>query len=121
IAPRFREGRYADGLQAAADAVFARVGGAGRPRRAPPAGTPWLPVLALAFVVAVIAGMGLAAERMSRRVRAGRRAYTVGPSGWYVPSAGGWPSGGWGGGGSSGGGFSGGGGSFGGGGASGDW
>jgi len=32
--PRFREGRYAAGLEAAVDEVFARIGGGAAPRRA---------------------------------------------------------------------------------------
>src|SRR5262245_54602748 len=125
IAPRFREGRYAAGLEGAVQEVYARV----TPGAAPAAGArpveSWLPIVAAGFVTLVIAGMLLAAMANNRHVsRFGprRRGYTGGSSGWYIPpiSSGSWGGGGWGGGGG-GGGFSGGGGSFGGGGASGQW
>src|SRR5262249_25441394 len=58
IAPRFREGRYADGLAGAIDAIYARVeGGPGAPKKA--AKQPW-PVVgfgALIAAIAVILGM----------------------------------------------------------------
>ena len=124
VLPRFREQRYAAGLEAAADAVFTRVPSRGAPP-APPQRTfglsPWtLGLLALFGLVGVI----LLREAMSGR---GGQAYTAGGRrGWssptvFIPPMGG---GGWGGGGregDSGGGFTSGGGSFGGGGASGEW
>jgi uncharacterized protein len=130
IAPAFREQRYAAGLAAAVDAVYARV----ETRGAPPARrdtfrvSPWtLGVLAVFGVVALL----LARESMSGRGRARRHAYTAGGRrGWDSPSVivppifGGWGGGRGGGGGGfsgGGGGFSAGGGSFGGGGASGQW
>jgi uncharacterized protein len=128
LAPRFREGRYAAGLEAAVDAVFARV----ETRGVPPAPrhafgvSPW--VLGLLVVFGII-GLMLARETMGGG-RARRSAYTTGARrrGWDSPGVvvppifGGWGGGGRGGGGwSSGGGFTPGGGGFGGGGASGDW
>jgi uncharacterized protein len=126
IGPRFREGRYAAGLESAVQEVYARVTSPGTSpaARARPLES-WLPIVAAGVVTLVIAGMLLAAFVNSRHVsRFGprRRGYTGGSNGWYVPpiSSGSWGGGGWGGGGG-GGGFSGGGGSFGGGGASGNW
>jgi uncharacterized protein len=130
IAPRFREGHYAAGLEAAVSAVFERIGSTGPapPRgdgRGQRGGSPlWL--LGLIGVFGVIA-LVLAREAFASHRFARRRAYTAGGRGWSAPvmASPWWGSrgGGWGGGGfsSGGGGFSGGGGSFGGGGASGDW
>jgi uncharacterized protein len=123
IAPRFREGRYAAGLEGAVEAVFTRIQNPAAPppagRRAPPEA--WLPVVAfsvVALVIIVMIATALFGNRHVRRFGPGRRGYTGGPGGWYVPPI----SSGWrGGGGWGGGGFSGGGGSFGGGGASGRW
>jgi len=120
VAPRFREGRLAEGIEAGLDAIGAAIAGtygrAGRPA--------WDRVLgdeqtrfslALGFVML----LGLIAVIASRRKRLRRRrGWTGGAGGWSGGSSG-WSSGG--GGGSDGGGFSGGGGSFGGGGASGSW
>jgi uncharacterized protein len=119
IAPHFREGRYAAGLEAAVRDVYARVG-PGAPR-ARPERDGWEPIVPLAFIVLVMVVMVVAATMGANRVRPGRRMYTGRNDGWYVPPiSSGWGGGGWRGGGS-GGGFSGGGGSFGGGGASGRW
>jgi uncharacterized protein len=127
IGPRFREQRYGAGLEAAVDAVYARVEtkGVGVPP-APRHGlgvSPW--TLGVLGVFGVIALM-LARDAVGGG-RARRNAYTAGGRrGWDSPSVivppmwGGWGGRG-GGGGSGGGGFSGGGGGFGGGGASGDW
>lgn len=124
LAPAFREGRHAAGLEAAATAVYARIASADvRSRgggRGPDAAT-----LAALLVFAVIAGFIVMSQLGSARRVARRNAYTAGHQGWYVPTdlyRGGWgmPGGGWsqrGGGG----GFSPGGGRFGGGGASGSW
>lgn len=123
LAPRFREGRHAAGMEAAVHEVYARVarpGAAPAARPTPPEA--WLPLVAIGVVGLVIVAMiasALLGNRRVQRFRSGRRAYTSGPDGWYVPT-GSWGSGG-GGGGGGGGGFSGGGGSFGGGGASGGW
>lgn len=135
IAPRFREGRYAQGLEAAARAVFRVAGsepGTGPPRDRRPLPSTSLPSavprttpgwLALALAVAFLAAF-LAIAAVTLRDRP--RAWTVGSRrrivrrvplpapgfGWRGSGGGGW---------STGGGFSGGGGSFGGGGASGSW
>ena len=124
VAPRFREGRYAAGLEAAVNAIFARIEtrrtGAAQAR--PHAGRQW-PVVGFGVLLAVIMLiLGMEASRSRRFID--RRGVTGGRGGWSAPVIfpGGWGRGG---GGSSGGGsgdsFSGGGGDFGGGGASGDW
>jgi uncharacterized protein len=127
IGPRFREQRYAAGLEAAVDAVYARVETKGAPA-APHPGlrvSPWtLGLLALFGVIILV----LARDAMGTGGRARRSAYTAGGRrrGWDSPTVivppmwGGWGGGRHGGGGG-GGGFSAGGGSFGGGGASGQW
>jgi uncharacterized protein len=127
IAPRFREQRYAAGIEAAVDAVYARVDTRGVPP-APGHGlrvSPWtLGVLAIFGIIALI----LVRDALSTSGRARRNGYTAGGHrrGWRSPTIivpptwGGW-SGGRGGGFGGGGGFSPGGGSFGGGGASGSW
>ncbi len=122
IAPAFRERRWAAGLEGAADAVFARIRGEGEVGRRPaaPVATAWMPWVALGLVVVVLVALALTAHGTARHLRRGRRVYTAGPNGWYLPPPPVWHSGGWGGSGG-GGGFSGGGGEFGGGGASGDW
>jgi uncharacterized protein len=132
MGPHFREQRYAQGLEEAVKAVFARVDTKAAPQaRAEPRARPGRsgPSMATIFVIAVIVMLVLHEMRGPGR-RASRNAYTAGRRGWYAPAAmfpwfgsgrsgGGW--GGGGGGGFGGGGFSGGGGSFGGGGASGSW
>ena len=131
IAPRFRERRYAAGLEDAVNAVFARVvaarGTPGHPAREgrpePPAGPigPFVGFVAILMLVAIV----LLQEMFSARRYVGRNAYTAGRRGWDIPIVMAPPwwgrGGGWGGGGFGGGGFSGGGGGFGGGGASGGW
>jgi uncharacterized protein len=122
VAPRFREQRYAAGLEAAVEAVYARIETRGvppAPRRAFGV-SPW--TLGLLAIFGVI-GFMLAREAAGGRAR--RHGYTAGGRrGWDSPSVivppilGGW-GGGRGGGDS--GGFTAGGGSFGGGGASGEW
>ena len=124
LAPRFREQRYAAGIEAATDAIYARITGepAGKPQAGRGRGGP-TPVdpASLLLMLLIFGVFGVAI--LSAMRNASRRAYTAGPSGWrsHPPifyGGGGW-SGGW----SSrgGGGFSGGGGRFGGGGASGSW
>jgi uncharacterized protein len=130
VAPRFREGKLADGIAAGLDAIQAAVAGQYRiPSSARGGGGQRglgalaLPLVAGIIAVAVIASMVQNAH--SARIR--RNGWTGGSRGWGGPMIGGGPwigGGGWsggGGGGGSGGGFSGGGGSFGGGGASGEW
>ena len=123
IGPRFREGRYADGLGAAVDAVYAKIE-AGPVAKRSSKQRSW-PIVGFGAVIAVIAIiLGMEAMRSRRFVE--RRGFTAGrgrdSSGPVIVP---WGSGGRGGGGSGGGGgdggFSGGGGGFGGGGASGDW
>lgn len=134
IAPAFRQQRYAEGVEAAVEAVYARIGSAGDPggpaggvvvRRTPGALVAFALLFGAVIVVAVLVAM------FAPKPRTGRRGYTAGRRGWYVPTGipPGWGGshtgrGGFGGGGLSGrggGGFTGGGGSFGGGGASGRW
>jgi uncharacterized protein len=131
IAPRFREGRYAAGLAAAVEAVFARVtsGRAERPEgRGKAAPVPWtlLGFGAILLVIALVLGQ----EMLSTRRHLRRNGYTAGRRrGWAPPVVFGPPFG-WsagrrprdGTGFTGGGGFGGGGGGrFGGGGASGSW
>jgi uncharacterized protein len=124
IGPRFREQRYAAGLEAAVDAVYARVERKGDPvaSRPAPRPSPWTLGLLAIFAVVVLV---LFREAMSTGGRARRRAYTAGGRrGWGSPSVivpPMWGGLGGGGRGRGGGGFSTGGGSFGGGGASGSW
>ena len=129
MGPRFREQRYAQGLEEAVKAVFARVDTRATPQaRAEPRPRPsrFSPSLSTLFVIGVIVFLILHEMRGPGR-RASRNAYTAGRRGWYAPTvmfpwfgSGRSGGGGWGRGGG-GGGFSGGGGSFGGGGASGSW
>ncbi|HEU4369862.1 MAG TPA: TPM domain-containing protein [Methylomirabilota bacterium] len=124
ITPRFREQRYAAGLEAAADAVYSSIetrGVPSAPRRAPGV-SPW--VLGLLVLFGVV-GLLLAREALSTSGRARRSAYTAGGRhGWDSPAVivpPWWGGGRRGGGGGSGVDFTPGGGSFGGGGASGEW
>ena len=128
IAPRFREGRYAEGLEAAARAIYGRVEskppaerkGTARGR---PSNSPFWGVVGFFAILAVIAVMLMREAATTRGFTRG--GYTAGRGGWGIPpiimmppmggrrrdddSGGGF------------GGFTPGGGSFGGGGASGDW
>jgi uncharacterized protein len=131
IAPRFREQRYAAGLEAAVVAVYERIKPGSTPaelqrrvespRQGERGGQNLSLLLLLAFVALTVGGLAWEASHQ-RGYTAGRRGWTSSGGGWY---GGGWGGGGGysGGGGSSGGGggFSGGGGSSGGGGASGGW
>ncbi len=125
VAPRFREGRLADGIEAGLDAIAQAIAGTYQAPAAPARGTPSaLPATpALVFgVLLLILGIGAISE-MVRTSRARRRGWTGGGRGWYAPPPVGssWGGGGWSSGGASSGGFTGGGGRFGGGGASGGW
>lgn len=129
IAPRFREGRHAAGLEGAVNQVFARIAAGGTPGRPAPGGPPTTlpaPVGPLVGFIAilVLVAIVLLQEMLSARRYVRRNAYTAGRHGWDVPIVMAPPwwgrGGGWGGG-FGGGGFSGGGGGFGGGGASGEW
>ena len=120
LAPRFRAGDFAGGLEAAVDAIIrvtrgeytaARDAPPRRRRESPP-------ILFLIFMVIMVF--------LSIAGRGGRRSRTFGRRGWHRGGGpwlggGGFGGGSWGGGGFGGGGFSGGGGGFGGGGASGRW
>ena len=126
IAPRFREGGIAAGLEAGARALYARI------EKKPPAerrgtsrsrgsGFPFWGVVGFFGILAVIAVMLV---REAAGARGLTRGYTAGRGGWGVPPVVFLPPMGRGdrhGGGGGFGGFSGGGGTFGGGGASGDW
>ena len=121
IAPRFREGRYAQGLEDAVTAVFARIEQGGAPPPGARRDGNGLPLVGIVVLVAIIAFIVIA------RARGRRAGYTGGRAGWGTPmvffpwwGSGRGGGGSWGGG-FGGGGFSGGGGGFGGGGASGDW
>jgi uncharacterized protein len=128
LAPRFREQRYAAGLLAAADAIFARVPSRGAPPSPPHRAfgvSPWtLGMLVLFGIIGLILlREAMGAGRSSGYTAGGRRGWSAGPTAPPIW----WGGGGWGGGGggrggdSGGGGFTPGGGSFGGGGASGEW
>jgi len=133
IAPRFREGQYAAGIEAAVTGVYARVGSghaAPRGQRRDGGGRGLSPLwfLVVLGIIAVVLYREVASGRGAIRrsgYTASRRGWTapvVFPPIWWGGSRGGNGGfGGFGGGGGGGGGFSGGGGSFGGGGASGDW
>jgi uncharacterized protein len=127
IAPRFREGKYGAGLEAAVAAVFERIETNASPARAKSKG-PRIPLVGLVGFLGILGVIVviLLQEALSSRRFLQRNGYTGGRGGWVPPViitppwGGGW--GGRGGGGSGGGGFfGGGGGGFGGGGASGDW
>jgi uncharacterized protein len=120
IAPRFRQGDYAEGLRAGTDAILAATRGE---YTAPPREStrPDSGALALLVPLGFIALIFLLSRQLDQPVgplprnrRRRRGVWYIGPGGF-----GGGLGGGWGGGG--GGGFRGGGGSFGGGGASGGW
>jgi len=123
MAPRFRTGDYAGGLEAAVDAITAATRGeyTAAPRPAPRGRSPVPPWL-IFFIIFFVAIPILRRVLTSGRTYHGRGWSTPW---WYSGGGGGWGSGGFGGGSfggsSGGGGFSGGGGSFGGGGASGSW
>jgi uncharacterized protein len=127
LAPHFRQGDYAGGLNAAVDAMLAATRGeyTASPAPAPPrAGSGGDIGVGFFLVVAVLVLVVAMTRRGGRGRTYGRRGwYGGGP--WWWGGGGGGGGGGWSGGGSgggfSGGGFSGGGGSFGGGGASGSW
>jgi uncharacterized protein len=123
VAPRFREGRIADGIGAGLDAIDRAIAGTyqrppGPNRGQPPHGFGWRETLGLIFVGLLI--FALVQNRM-QNVAQRRRGWTGGSTGWGGPFIGGGFGGGGFGGSSGGGGFSGGGGGFGGGGSSGSW
>jgi uncharacterized protein len=123
VAPRFREGRIADGIGAGLDAIDRAIAGTyqrppGPNRGQPTHGFGWRETLGLIFVGLLI--FALVQNRM-QNVAQRRRGWTGGSTGWGGPFIGGGFGGGGFGGSSGGGGFSGGGGGFGGGGSSGSW
>ena len=121
VAPRFRDGRLADGIAAGLDAIDQAIAGAYRAQAPAARGEPAMDYLTLFLFLFILSSMGwviLPILLFSRATR--RHGWSGRSSGWGGPHVGGGFGGG-GGGGSSGGGFSGGGGGFGGGGASGGW
>jgi uncharacterized protein len=123
VAPRFREGRTADGIAAGLDAIDRAIAGTYvRPPAAAPAGRGIdLGVRELAGLFVAFVLIMILVQNQMQRVGVRRRGWTGSSSGWGGPMIGGGGFGGGSGGGNSGGGFSGGGGSFGGGGSSGSW
>ncbi len=116
IAPRFREQRYSEGIDAGLTAIFSAIAGEYRapaPRQGI-AAEHWRFVPAVVVMLIVFASLISVVGSANRRGQRGRRGYTAGPGGWYF-------GGGGFGGGFGGGGFGGGGGGFGGGGSSGSW
>jgi uncharacterized protein len=130
VAPRFREGKLADGVSAGLDAIQSAIAGT-HPAAARRAEEEVTPVKLVVVGVLAIVTLAIIASAMSRSARFRRRGYTGGPRGWRPQGSWGAPiiilPGGFGGPGHAdpapggGGGFSGGGGEFGGGGASADW
>ena len=128
ITPRFREGKYGDGVSAGVEAIILATRGEYQPMARGRASSQNLLILAVilffVFMGVVVPILRIIGELRGSRTYSGRgasrgrRGSTWGSGGGFS-SGGGWSSGGgssWGGGG-----FSGGGGSFGGGGASGSW
>jgi uncharacterized protein len=117
VAPHFRAARFADGIEAALDAIDRAI--AGTYRAAPASGIDTRSLLLFGLFMLFLATIAIAASR--RKARRGRPGWTGDRRGWgpvFVPGpmdGGGWD------GGNGGGGFGGGGGESGGGGASGSW
>lgn len=130
MAPRFRAGDFAGGLEAAIDAVIAATRGEYKATPAQPTAMGWALTLLMVLLFLAIFLFVIRLAYKNRDAWATYRGSGWGGGGWGGGwggggGGGGWSSGGgWGGGGGGsfgGGGFSGGGGSFGGGGASGSW
>jgi uncharacterized protein len=123
VAPRFREGKIADGVAAGLDAIQQAIAGTYKaaPQGQSASGRRLNPVQLMLLLFVVIGIFSIVVPALfSSHVR--RQGWTGGRRGWGGPVI--FPGGGWGGGGGGGGGggdFGGGGGGFGGGGASGDW
>jgi uncharacterized protein len=125
VAPPFREGRYAEGIEAGLDAIGRAIAGAYQSPVRQPSPQPLSRLLLDPGFLLVLAIFGLTgAVMIMRAVQRRRRGWTTGRHGWVVASPG-FGGGSWGGSDSSSSGssdgFSPGGGDFGGGGASGDW
>ena len=122
LAPRFREQRYAAGIEAAVDAIYGRIAGEAGPKAPAPAASRGRPLSPAAVLLLVIIFGVFGVAILSAMRNSSRRAVTAGGRGWrsHPPIIYGGGRG-WSGGGGGGGGFSGGGGGFGGGGASGSW
>ena len=126
LAPRFREQRYAAGIEAAVDAIYARIAGEPGSRAAPTRSAPPGRPVPLGTALLMFLIFGVFGVAVLSAMRSSRRAMTAGGRGWrshppiFYGGGSGW-GGGWSRRGGGGGGFSGGGGSFGGGGASGSW
>ncbi|MEO8218236.1 MAG: TPM domain-containing protein [Acidobacteriota bacterium] len=128
IPPYFGAGRYAAGLNAAADQIIARIEGNGAPGEAQPASRPSVQARPLAFgdivplIIILLVFIFFVAPLLRRGGCGCGGCFPIFPMGGGGMTFGG-GGGGWGGGGGGfgGGGFSGGGGGFGGGGASGGW
>ena len=125
VAPRFREGKIADGISAGLDAIEQAIAGT---YKAAPQGQPaqaqgWNPMQLILLLIVVGGIFSIVIPALyGSHIR--RQGWTGGSRGWGGPNiftGGSWGSGGSGGGGGGGGDFGGGGGDFGGGGASGDW
>jgi uncharacterized protein len=121
LAPRFREQRYAAGLEAAVTAVYQQIAsGSSQPLQGKAESRRGLSTREI-YLLFFLACVGITFVSLAWNV-SHQRGYTAGRRGWSSSGPGGWyGGGGWGGGGGSDGGFSGGGGSSGGGGASGSW
>jgi uncharacterized protein len=121
LAPRFRERRYAAGLEAAVTAVYQQIAsGSSQPLQRKAESRRGLSTREI-YLLFFLACVGITFVSLAWNV-SHQRGYTAGRRGWSSSGPGGWyGGGGWGGGGGSDGGFSGGGGSSGGGGASGSW
>ena len=123
VAPRFREGKVADGIGAGLDAIEAAIKGTYRApaaRAAPASGS--LSFAHASLLLVVLGGIGVAVVPSLFFDRGARRnGWTGHGTGWGGPFMAGGGFGGRGGSSGGGGGFSSGGGSFGGGGASGSW
>jgi uncharacterized protein len=123
VAPRFREGRTADGIAAGLDAIDRAIAGTyQRPSAGPDGRSGGLGGRELGALFVVFVLLAIFVQNQMQRAGVRRRGWTGGSTGWGGPFIGGGGFGSGSGGGSSGGGFSGGGGgSFGGGGSSGSW
>ena len=125
VAPRFREGKVADGIAAGLDAIEQAIAGTykAEPQGQPARAQGWNPFQLILLLIVVSGIFSIVVPALySSHIR--RQGWTGGSRGWggrIIFTGGSWGSGGSGGGGGGGGDFGGGGGDFGGGGASGDW